>query len=356
MSDVNLQGIHKKFGTVDVLTDITLHIPDGSFTVLLGPSGCGKSTLLRIIAGLEKASRGSVFIGGEDITHAAPGDRDVAMVFQNYALYPHLNVYQNIEYGLKARGIKKAERKDLVEQAVAMVRLQDQVKKIPAQMSGGQRQRVALARAIVKRPKIFLMDEPLSNLDAKLRGEMRYELIELYRELHTTFLYVTHDQVEAMSMGTNIVILDQGVVQQQGIPQEIYEKPENIFVAGFIGSPPMNLIKSGPWTFAVRPEHITLHRASEAGISLPGFIVSSEHLGSESIYSVKTDFGFLTMRAENLWKNECREVCLHVLKEKILVFNQQGKREVNNLAAQDAVSFLEKTIAEFEDSEGLITA
>jgi sn-glycerol 3-phosphate transport system ATP-binding protein len=356
MSEVRLEGIHKNFGALEVLRDITLHIPDGSFTVLLGPSGCGKSTLLRVIAGLENASRGGVIIGGKDVTRLPPGDRDAAMVFQNYALYPHLTVYQNIEYGLKARKVKKAERKALVEQALAMTRLQDQAKKLPAQMSGGQRQRTALARAIVKRPKIFLMDEPLSNLDAKLRGEMRFELIELYHKLRTTFLYVTHDQVEAMSMGTNIVILDQGLVQQQGIPRDIYEKPDNLFVAGFIGSPPANLIKAGAYTFGIRPEHISLRRIQDGMISLPGEIFSSEHLGCETIYGVKTDFGILTIRAENVWSSERREVMVHFQREKIMVFDQTGGRVTNDLVRAEAVSILERNIAALDEGDSLIIA
>jgi sn-glycerol 3-phosphate transport system ATP-binding protein len=356
MSEVTLEGIHKNFGALEVLRDITLHIPDGSFTVLLGPSGCGKSTLLRVIAGLEKASRGRVVIGGEDLTRAAPGDRDVAMVFQNYALYPHLTVYQNIEYGLKARKVKKAEREVLVEQALAMTRLQDQAKKLPAQMSGGQRQRAALARAIVKRPRIFLMDEPLSNLDAKLRGEMRLELIELYHKLRTTFLYVTHDQVEAMSMGTNVVILDQGLVRQQGIPRDIYEKPDNIFVAGFIGSPPANLIKAGAYTFGIRPEHISLRRIQDGMISLPGEIFSSEHLGCETIYSVRTDFGILTMRTENLWNSERREVQLYFPRDKIMAFDRTGGQVKSGSVREEALSILEKNIAAMDEGENLIIA
>jgi sn-glycerol 3-phosphate transport system ATP-binding protein len=278
------------------------------------------------------------------------------MVFQNYALYPHLTVYQNIEYGLKARKVKKAERDFLVEQALAMTRLEDQAKKLPAQMSGGQRQRVALARAMVKRPKIFLMDEPLSNLDAKLRGEMRLELIDLYRKLGATFLYVTHDQVEAMSMGTNIVILDKGIIQQRGIPRDIYEKPDNLFVAGFIGSPPANLLKTGGRVFGIRPEHISLRRFQEGQISLPGDIVSGEHLGNETIYSVQTEFGLVTMRTENCWNSERREVLLHLRREKIMVFDSAGFRVAPGPRREEAVAELEKTIAAAEKSVNLVTA
>jgi sn-glycerol 3-phosphate transport system ATP-binding protein len=326
MGKVVVENISKSFGKVDVLKGINLEIEDGSFTVLLGPSGCGKSTLLRIIAGLEMSYAGDVMIGEQNVTKMLPGDRDVAMVFQNYALYPHLTAYQNIEYGLKARKVRKAERDILVKQTVDIVQLQSHAEKLPAQMSGGQRQRVALARAIVKRPKIFLMDEPLSNLDAKLRNQMRVELMELYSKLQTTFLYVTHDQVEAMSMGTDIVIMDQGVIQQQGAPRMIYEDPDNLFVAGFIGSPPANILPFKNFYFAIRPDHLTLHHAEEGHVSLYGKICSAEHLGYETVYNIETVFGNIRLKMPNVWENARNAVKLCLNKQRLMLFDEHGKR------------------------------
>lgn len=348
MSGLSIQNIQKSFQDTPVLKDISLEITDGSFTVLLGPSGCGKSTLLRTIAGLEKPDGGHITIGETEVTKLNPGDRDVAMVFQNYALYPHLNVYQNIEYGMKARKVPKAERQVLVQDALSMVRLQDQAQKLPAKMSGGQRQRVALARAIVKRPKVFLMDEPLSNLDAKLRGEMRFELIDLYSKLHTTFLYVTHDQVEAMSMGTHIVIMDKGVVQQQGSPREIYEDPCNTFVAGFIGSPPCNLIAADTYTFAIRPENIALQKPEEAYIETFGNIVSSEHLGNESIHGVRTGFGVISVRTPNFWDNAMSSIRLFFPKRHMMSFEADGSRVRDELRHHKALAGFEKVVIEQE--------
>lgn len=326
MSQISVQNIIKNFKSTEVLKNISLDIEDGSFTILLGPSGCGKSTLLRIISGLENPNSGDVIIDGRNVTKTEPRERDVAMVFQNYALYPHLTVYQNIEYGLKARKIKKEPREELIRQAVDMVRLGDQVSKRPAQMSGGQRQRVALARAIVKRPKVFLMDEPLSNLDAKLRNQMRVELLELYSRLQTTFLYVTHDQVEAMSMGTCIVILDKGIIQQKGTPQEIYENPTNVFVAGFIGSPPANIIDLGEYQYAIRPEHITLVSPDEDYIALMGQVISTENLGYETIFNVRTSIGDLRVKNQSAWSDRRTAVRLCIKTKKMLCFDAQGQR------------------------------
>lgn len=222
MGKIAIEHLVKDFNKTKVLKDISLEIEDGSFTILLGPSGCGKSTLLRIIAGLETPTSGGLFIDDKDVTDSEPKDREIAMVFQNYALYPHMSVFKNVEYGLKIKKIPKEERRKMVDDVLKMVDLSDQAEKLPAQMSGGQRQRVALARAIVKDPRVFLMDEPLSNLDAKLRTQMRFELIEMYKKVKNTFLYVTHDQVEAMSMGTYIVVMNQGEIMQKGTPKEIY--------------------------------------------------------------------------------------------------------------------------------------
>jgi multiple sugar transport system ATP-binding protein len=242
MGRVGFQGVSKRFGDVVAVDDLTLHIADQEFLVLLGPSGCGKSTALRMIAGLDEPTEGAVEIGGLDVTNVEAKDRDVAMVFQSYALYPHMSVRRNIEFPLRSRRVPPDERQRRVSEAAAILGLENLLDRKPAQLSGGQRQRVALARAIVRRPEAFLMDEPLSNLDAKLRVQTRAELVELHRRLATTIVYVTHDQVEAMTMGDRIAILNEGALQQVGAPQAVYEKPANLFVARFIGNPPMNTV------------------------------------------------------------------------------------------------------------------
>ncbi|HEV8066028.1 MAG TPA: ABC transporter ATP-binding protein, partial [Acidimicrobiales bacterium] len=241
-SSVELRGIEKRFGATVALASVDLAAAPGEFLVLLGPSGCGKSTLLRIIAGLEEPSAGRVIVGGIDVTSVEPRDRDVAMVFQNYALYPHLSVQRNIEFPLRARRVPAAERQQQAKEAAGTLQLSELLGRKPSQLSGGQRQRVALARAIVRHPKAFLMDEPLSNLDARLRVEMRAELSELHRRTGTTVIYVTHDQVEAMTMGDRIAVMSNGVIRQLGRPQEVHDRPADTFVAGFVGSPPMNLL------------------------------------------------------------------------------------------------------------------
>jgi multiple sugar transport system ATP-binding protein len=242
MSGVVLEGVAKRFGSVVAVDDMTLEIHDQEFLVLLGPSGCGKSTVLRMIAGLEDPTEGTIRIGARNMTDVEPKDRDVAMVFQSYALYPHMTVERNIEFPLKSRNVPKEERRTLVAAAVSSLGLDDLLGRKPSELSGGQRQRVALARAIVRRPEAFLMDEPLSNLDAKLRVQTRAELVELQRRLAATVIYVTHDQVEAMTMGDRIAIMEAGVLQQVDAPQRVYAEPANLFVARFIGNPPMNTI------------------------------------------------------------------------------------------------------------------
>ncbi len=243
MASLNLKGIYKKYaGGVTAVSDFTVDIEDKEFVVLVGPSGCGKSTTLRMIAGLEEISEGELYIGDKLVNDVAPKDRDIAMVFQNYALYPHMTVFDNMAFGLKLRKMPKAEIKKRVEEAARILDIGHLLDRKPKALSGGQRQRVALGRAIVREPKVFLMDEPLSNLDAKLRGQMRTEISKLHHRLQTTFIYVTHDQTEAMTMGTRIVVMKDGFIQQIDSPQVLYEKPCNMFVAGFIGSPPMNFI------------------------------------------------------------------------------------------------------------------
>lgn len=242
MAKVVLKNIHKNYDKVETIKNVNLEINDKEFMVLVGPSGCGKSTILRMIAGLEDITSGEMFIGDRLVNNIVPKDRNIAMVFQNYALYPHMTVYENMAFGLKMRKVKKDEIDIKVKKASEILHITEYLTRKPKQLSGGQRQRVALGRAIVRDPQVFLMDEPLSNLDAKLRVQMRSELIKLQKDLQTTFIYVTHDQVEAMTMGDRIVILNEGIIQQVDMPDNIYNMPANMFVASFIGSPPMNFI------------------------------------------------------------------------------------------------------------------
>ena len=245
MADVKLEHIEKKYSNgFHAVKDVNLEIGDKEFMVLVGPSGCGKTTTLRMIAGLEDVTSGTLWIGDRVINDVAPKDRNIAMVFQNYALYPHMSIFDNIAFGLKLRKVPKAAIREKVEKVAQVLGIFDLLDRKPRQLSGGQRQRVALGRAIVREPEVFLMDEPLSNLDAKLRVQMRSELIKLHSEIDSTFIYVTHDQTEAMTMGTRICVMNQGEIQQVGTPKEIYHKPANVFVAGFIGAPQMNFLLS----------------------------------------------------------------------------------------------------------------
>ncbi len=242
MAQVVLKDLNKKFDEVHVVKDVNLHVRDKEFLVLVGPSGCGKSTTLRMVAGLEEITSGEIHIGDRLVNDLPPKDRDIAMVFQNYALYPHMTVYDNMAFGLKMRKFPKAEIETRVKETATLLGIQDLLKRKPRQLSGGQRQRVAVGRAIVRHPQVFLFDEPLSNLDAKLRVQMRVELKRLHDRLETTAIYVTHDQVEAMTLGDRVVVMKDGLVHQVGEPLEVYSKPRNKFVAGFIGSPAMNFI------------------------------------------------------------------------------------------------------------------
>ncbi|PRO64653.1 ABC transporter ATP-binding protein [Alkalicoccus urumqiensis] len=243
MADITFKNLYKIYdGEVQAVTDFNLDIEDKEFIVFVGPSGCGKSTTLRMVAGLEDISKGDLYIGEDRVNDVAPKDRDIAMVFQNYALYPHMNVYENMAFGLKLRKFPKDEIEERVQNAAKILGLTEMLDRKPKAMSGGQRQRVALGRAIVRNPKVFLMDEPLSNLDAKLRVQMRSEIIKLHHRLQTTTIYVTHDQTEAMTMASRIVVMKDGLVQQVGAPKDIYDYPENVFVGGFIGSPAMNFL------------------------------------------------------------------------------------------------------------------
>jgi multiple sugar transport system ATP-binding protein len=301
MAGVSFEGVTKRFGDVTAVDTFDLEIADREFLVLLGPSGCGKSTVLRMLAGLELPTEGSIKIAGEAIDHVEPRDRDIAMVFQSYALYPHKTVGANIEFPLRARNVPKAERATAVADAAAMLGLSELLDRKPGQLSGGQRQRVALARAVVRDPAVFLMDEPLSNLDAKLRGDTRAELIALHQRLEATILYVTHDQVEAMTMATRVAVMSQGRLQQVGPPQEVYDKPANTFVAGFLGTPPMNLfppgtVEPGDVIVGVRPEKVRLSvvadeaaAASEGGVAAT--VVLVEALGHERLVICELEGG-----------------------------------------------------------------
>jgi len=244
MARVFLEGVSKKFGTVTAVNNVSLEIPDQQFTVLVGPSGCGKTTALRLIAGLEEATSGNIYIGDRLVNDVAPKDRDIAMVFQNYALYPHMSVYDNMAFGLRLRKYPRPEIERRVKETAGLLGIEQLLERKPKQLSGGQRQRVALGRAIVREPQVFLMDEPLSNLDAKLRVQTRAEIKKLQARLQTTTVYVTHDQVEAMTMGDRIVVMRDGLIQQVDSPLNLYEKPANLFVAGFIGSPAMNFVEA----------------------------------------------------------------------------------------------------------------
>ncbi|WP_180899449.1 ABC transporter ATP-binding protein [Martelella soudanensis] len=289
MGSIRLEKVSKHFGEAAVIPSIDLEINDGEFVVFVGPSGCGKSTLLRLIAGLEDVTSGRILIDGEDATDKPPAKRGLAMVFQSYALYPHMSVRNNIGFPLKMANIDKAEIDRKVEDAAKILNLTDYLERKPRALSGGQRQRVAIGRAIVRNPECFLFDEPLSNLDAALRVNMRLEITELHQTLDATSIYVTHDQVEAMTMADKIVVLRAGNIEQVGSPLELYRKPANLFVAGFIGSPKMNFVTGkdaegyNAHTIGVRPEHLTL--STESG-TWQGKVVVAEHLGSDTFLHI----------------------------------------------------------------------
>ncbi|MGU3666382.1 ABC transporter ATP-binding protein [Methylobacterium sp. A49B] len=299
MTSIRLRRVTKAFGDRTVIPPLDLEIGQGEFVVFVGPSGCGKSTLLRLIAGLEEISSGTIEIDGRDVSEAPPGERGLAMVFQSYALYPHMSVAENIGFPLKMAGVPKSVIAEKVAEAATRLNLTDFVDRRPSQLSGGQRQRVAIGRAIVRAPKAFLFDEPLSNLDAALRVGMRLEISELHRQLGTTMIYVTHDQVEAMTMADTIVVLNRGRIEQIGAPLEIYNNPANLFVAQFIGSPTMNILRGpaadalGAPLVGIRPEHLVIVPASgqSPADGLAGIASASEHLGSDTFIHVHLNEG-----------------------------------------------------------------
>jgi multiple sugar transport system ATP-binding protein len=293
---LELLQLTRRFGPREVVSQVSLNAETGEFVVLLGPSGCGKSTLLRMIAGLEKPDEGSIRLAGVDITGKEARDRDIAMVFQSYALYPHMTVAQNIGYPLRVRKQAPAEIAAQVESVAARLGLAKLLANYPRQLSGGERQRVALARAIIRRPKAFLMDEPLSNLDARLRVEMRAELKHLQHELGIVTLYVTHDQAEAMTLAHRIAVMRDGKIQQYDTPANVYHRPANTFVAGFVGSPAMNLIEQGDRTLGIRPEDVELSMTEQPGFS-PACVWVTEEMGNETVVVISTGDRKITARA-----------------------------------------------------------
>ena len=288
MASLELSGLRKSFGATDILKGIDLALADGEMLVIVGASGCGKSTLLRLVAGLETPTAGSIKLDGREISDVDPSERDIAMVFQNYALYPHMSVFDNMAYGLRIRGLPMSEIRARVDETAALLELQSLLDRKPRQLSGGQRQRVAMGRAIVRNPKLFLFDEPLSNLDAKLRVQMRAEIRRLQRRLRVTSLYVTHDQVEAMTLGDRLLVLHLGVPVQLATPMEIFDRPANTYVASFIGTPAMNLIPQGEHILGIRPEHVVLE---PGGLRVVVDLV--ELLGSEMLVHGRMDDGAL---------------------------------------------------------------
>ncbi|RWE29848.1 ABC transporter ATP-binding protein [Mesorhizobium sp.] len=307
MGSLKIENVKKAFGPVEVLKGIDLEVNDGEFVVFVGPSGCGKSTLLRVIAGLEDSTSGRVLIDSDDVSVTPPAKRGIAMVFQTYALYPHLTVRNNMALGLKQAGTPAAEIERRIKIASAMLSLEPYLERRPAELSGGQRQRVAIGRAVVREPKLFLFDEPLSNLDAALRVNTRLEIAQLHRRLKATMIYVTHDQVEAMTLADKIVVLSAGRIEQIGSPMELYNSPANEFVAGFIGSPKMNFIDGAKLgetakTIGVRPEHLTVDATSGAW---KGTVVHAEHLGADTnLYLDCEKAGLITVRIFGVYNAE----------------------------------------------------
>ena len=348
MSKIVIKNLEKSFGDNKVINKFNIDIKDGEFIVLVGPSGCGKSTLLRMVSGLESIDQGEIFLDTKLINNLIPSKREIAMVFQSYALYPHMNVFENMSFGLKMEKIPKNEIKEKVYNAAATLQIEDLLDRKPKQLSGGQRQRVAIGRAITRNPKVFLFDEPLSNLDAALRSEMRVEISKLHKKLKSNIIYVTHDQIEAMTLADRIVVLNKGIIEQFGTPNEIYNYPNNIFVAEFIGSPKMNIIKinkeqivnsntinlfKNKITFenfnfkdeiylGIRPEDISLDENHEVQLEVK--IEHTENLGFEKIIHTKlSDANIIIKSSENV-KKESLKICFS--KNKVLFFDKSKNR------------------------------
>lgn len=367
--EIRLEGVRKTFGKVEAVKDLSLVVEEAEFLVLLGPSGCGKTTTLRCIAGLERVDRGKVFIGGRDVTELPPAKRGIAMVFQSYAVFPHMTVAQNIGFGLRMKGVPKAEIQRAVRQAAELLQIDELLDRYPSQLSGGQRQRVAVARAIVMKPQVLLMDEPLSNLDALLRLQMRAELKRLHREIGTTTVYVTHDQVEALSLGDRIAVMREGAIVQLDHPNTVYDWPATTFVGGFIGTPPMNFLRalvkaSGddlvlvigdftvplppawkpslqamvgkPVLVGIRAENIRVHADATSG-SLPATVLVSEPLGAQQLLTVQVgnDILKVTTAPEPLFQAG-QTVGLTLNKEKVRLFDEESGKALFAKAGQPA--------------------
>ncbi len=360
MALVRYRNVRKSFGAHEIIRGVDLDIVDGEFIVFVGPSGCGKTTLLRLLAGLEHLTSGEIFIGGNEVSDVPARNRNIAMVFQNYALYPHMTVAGNMAFGLKLRGVPRAERDEKVRAAARLLNLQDLLDRKPRQLSGGQRQRVAMGRAIVREPDVFLMDEPLSNLDAQLRAQMRKEIKDLQHRLGTTMIYVTHDQVEAMTMADRIVVIKDGEIQQFGAPAELFERPANRFVAGFIGSPAMNFVdltrrdgrtfasraghllpldgsldgvlgSADRITLGVRPKDLALAGGTGAGLAWPGTVRTVEPLGGETLVHADLGGEMLTVQLDGtvpLQPGETIELGFDPARSPIHLFEQASGRRL----------------------------
>ncbi|MCZ4089005.1 ABC transporter ATP-binding protein [Sinorhizobium psoraleae] len=352
MASVTFKNVSKKFGEFVAITDFNLDIKDKEFLVLLGPSGCGKTTTMRMVAGLEEATSGDIYIDADRINGVLPKYRDVAMVFQSYALYPHLTVEQNIGYPLKIRKVPPAESKQRIVEVARRVELDSLLSRLPRELSGGQRQRVALARAIVRTPRVFLMDEPLSNLDAKLRTQMRAELKHLQHELQVTTIYVTHDQIEAMTLADRVAVMNKGVIEQLGTPREIYNDPRTLFVAGFIGSPSMNLIpgevRDGVFASAglrigglgrvsiaqavlgVRPEDVHAARVDDPDVNLVAPIYSVELTGDSTLVSLRLAARLMTLRADKNFTGQIdQRIGVKVATDRVFLFDGETQSRVD---------------------------
>ncbi len=334
MATIELKNIEKSFGNNKVINNFNIKINDGEFIVLVGPSGCGKSTLLRMISGLESVDKGEIHLDNKIINNLIPSKRGIAMVFQSYALYPHMNVYENMSFGLKTEKLEKNEIDKKVKDAAKTLQIEDLLERKPRQLSGGQRQRVAIGRAITRNPKLFLFDEPLSNLDAALRSEMRVEISKLHKQLNTNMIYVTHDQIEAMTLADKIVILNNGNVEQVGTPDEIYNNPSNIFVAEFIGMPKMNILKNGINTvlkelnletdvyLGIRPEHINTNGDGEIKLDIKVDLI--ENLGFEKIIYATFKGQEIRIKTSNNISQNLQQISFQ--KKKIFLFDNNKKR------------------------------
>jgi multiple sugar transport system ATP-binding protein len=337
MASVIYEHVSKVFDGTPAVNDLSLDIGNSEFMVLVGPSGCGKSTALRMLAGLEEVSKGRIFIGDRVVNNIAPASRDIAMVFQSYALYPHMTVYDNLAFGLRNTGVPKREIESRVQRAAEILQMTELIKRKPKQLSGGQRQRVALGRAIVREPQAFLMDEPLSNLDAKLRVETRAEILKMQKRLRTTTIYVTHDQVEAMTMGDRIAVMRLGVLQQVGTPEELYKNPRNLFVAGFIGSPAMNLVPApiingggSDRIIGFRPEHVRPGQQRGDGLTFDASVEVVEYLGDEQlVHLARRDASLLAKLPVEEHVERGSQQSFSVARDKVYTFDAETEERVH---------------------------